>query len=80
MYTFSGVTEFVGRTAAREHDRKFLDHLLLPDNRWIVFDKAYTTYHQFAKWTLQKVWFVTRMKDNSDYHFTNLLVDKTKNG
>ncbi|SEB03700.1 Transposase DDE domain-containing protein, partial [Chitinophaga terrae (ex Kim and Jung 2007)] len=47
-------------------------------NSWLVFDKAYNVYHQFAKWTTQKVWFVTRMKDNADFHITKVLVDKTK--
>lgn len=58
MDAFSGVTEFVRMTEAREHDRKFLYHLKLSVNSWLVFDKAYTVYHQFAKWTTQKIWFV----------------------
>jgi hypothetical protein len=78
MDAFSGVTEFVRMTEAREHDRKFLYHLKLAPNSWLVFDKAYTVYHQFAKWTEQKIWFVTRMKDNADYHVTKVLIDKTK--
>ena len=78
MDAFSGVTEFVRMTEAREHDRKFLYHLKLPAGSWLVFDKAYTVYQQFAKWTLQKVWFVTRMKDNADFHVTKVLVDKTR--
>ena len=78
MDAFSGVTEFVRMTEAREHDRKFLYHLKLATNSWLVFDKAYTVYHQFAKWTDQKIWFVTRMKDNADFHVTKVLVDKTK--
>ena len=78
MDAFSGVTEFVRMTEAREHDRKFLYHLKLAANSWLVFDKAYTVYHQFAKWTDQKIWFVTRMKDNADFHVTKVLVDKTK--
>jgi hypothetical protein len=78
MDAFSGVTEFVRMTAAREHDRRFLYHLKLPAGSWIVFDKAYTVYHQFAKWTSEKVWFVTRMKDNADYHVTKVLIDRTK--
>jgi hypothetical protein len=76
--SFSGVTEFVRMTEAREHDRKFLYHLKLAANSWLVFDKAYNVYHQFAKWTTQKIWFVTRMKDNADFHVTKVLVDKTK--
>lgn len=78
MDAFSGVTEFVRMTEAREHDRKFLYHLKLAANSWLVFDKAYNVYHQFAKWTDQKIWFVTRMKDNADFHVTKVLVDKTK--
>src|SRR6185312_616112 len=78
MDAFSGVTEFIRMTEAREHDRKFLYHLKLAANSWLVFDKAYTVYHQFAKWTNEKIWFVTRMKDNADYHVTKVLVDKTK--
>lgn len=78
MDAFSGVTEFVRMTEAKEHDRKFLYHLKLAANSWLVFDKAYTVYHQFAKWTDLKVWFVTRMKDNADFHVTKVLVDKTK--
>jgi Transposase DDE domain/Domain of unknown function (DUF4372) len=78
MDAFSGVTEFVRMTEAREHDRKFLYHLKLAANSWLVFDRAYTVYQQFAKWTNEKIWFVTRMKDNADYHVTKVLVDKTK--
>ncbi len=78
MDAFSGVTEFVRLTEAREHDQKFLYHLKLAPNSWIVFDKAYTTYHQFAKWTGQKVWFVTRERSNADFHVTKVIVDKTR--
>ncbi|RXK87019.1 IS4 family transposase [Filimonas effusa] len=78
MDAFSGTAEFVRLTEAREHDQKFLYHLKLVPNSWIVFDKAYTTYGQFAKWTSQKVWFVTRERNNADVHVTKVLVDKTK--
>lgn len=78
MDAFSGVTEFVRLTEAREHDQKFLYRLKLAPNSWIVFDKAYTTYGQFAKWTNQQVWFVTRERYNADFHVTKVLVDKTK--
>ena len=59
-------------------NRKFLNHLKLAANSWLVFDKAYTVYHQFSKWTDQKVWFVTRMRDNADFHVTKVLVDRIK--
>lgn len=78
MDAFSGVTEFVRITAAKEHDQRFLYHLKLPASSWLVFDKAYTDYRQFAKWTGQKIWFVTRMRDNAVYHVTKVLIDKTR--
>jgi IS4 transposase len=33
----------------------------------VVFDKAYNYYHQFALWTQNEVYFVTRMKKNAVY-------------
>jgi hypothetical protein len=72
MDAFSGVTEFVRMTAAREHDQKFLLQLKLPTGSWIVFDKAYTNYRLFAKWTTQKIWFVSRIRENADYHVTKV--------
>jgi hypothetical protein len=78
MDAFSGVAEYVRITAAKEHDRRFLYHLDIPSKSWLVFDKAYNTYSQFAKWTEKKIWFVTRMKDNAVFHVTKVLIDKTK--
>jgi hypothetical protein len=78
MDAFSGVAEFVRMTEARVHDRKFLYHIDLPANSFVVFDKAYNLYNQFDKWTKQKIWFVTRMKDNAVYHVTKVLLDNTK--
>jgi len=78
MDAFSGVTEFLRITEAREHDRRFLYHVKLPANSFIVFDKGYNLYSQFAKWTTQKVWFVTRMKDNAVYHVTKVITDNTR--
>lgn len=78
MDAFSGVTEYLRITEAKEHDRKFLYHIKLPANSFIVFDKGYNLYSQFAKWTSQKVWFVTRMKDNAVYHVTKVITDNTR--
>ncbi len=78
MDAFSGIVDFARITAAKVHDRKFLYHLQLPADSFIVFDKAYNLYRQFAKWTSQKVWFVTRMKDNAVYHVTKVITDNTK--
>jgi Transposase DDE domain/Domain of unknown function (DUF4372) len=78
MDAFSGITEFVRMTAAREHDRIFLYYLNLPANSWVVFDKAYNAYQQFTKWTAQKVWFVTRMRENAGFHVTKVIIDRTR--
>lgn len=78
MDAFSGVTEYLRITAAKEHDRKFLYHIKLPANSFVVFDRGYNLYSQFAKWTAQKVWFVTRMKKNADFHVTKVITDNTK--
>ena len=78
MDAFSGVVEFMRITEAKEHDRKFLHYIKLPPNSFIVFDKGYNLYSQFAKWTTQKVWFVTRMKDNAVFHVTKVITDKTR--
>lgn len=78
MDAFSGITEFVRMTEAKEHDRKFLYQLNVAPNSWIVFDKAYNLYLQFDKWSQQKVWFVTRMKDNAVFHVTKVIIDHTK--
>ena len=78
MDAFSGVTEFLRITQAKEHDRKFLYHIKLPANSFLVFDRAYNLYGQFAKWTSQKIWFVTRMKTNAVYHVTKVITDNTR--
>jgi len=33
----------------------------------LVFDRGYADYHWWLRLTQQKVWFVTRLKDNADY-------------
>ena len=61
------VGRFVKMTAAKVNNQKFLKSLDLISNSMIVFDKAYNYYHQFALWTTQQVYFVTRMKRNAVY-------------
>jgi hypothetical protein len=78
MDAFSGICEFVRITAAKRNDRKFLYSLKLPTNSWIVFDKGYNLYVQYAKWSTQRVWFVTHMKDNTVFHVIKVITDRTK--
>lgn len=78
MDAFSGVADFVRMTSAKLHDKNFLAFLKLEPNSFVVFDKAYNHYLQFASWTKKKVWFVTRMKDNAVYHVSKVIMDRTK--
>jgi Transposase DDE domain/Domain of unknown function (DUF4372) len=78
MDAFSGITEFVRITEAKQNDRKFLYELKPVANSWLVFDKGYTVHRYFSKWSENKIWFVTRMQANADYHVCKVLVDRTK--
>jgi IS4 transposase len=61
------VGRFIKITEAKAHDKTFLKSLELISHSMIVFDKAYNYYHQFAQWTGQQVFFVTRLKTNAVY-------------
>jgi Transposase DDE domain/Domain of unknown function (DUF4372) len=61
------VGRFIKLTAARVHDHVFLKSLALVPGSMIIFDRGYNDYHQFAEWTEQKVYFVTRLKRKSAY-------------
>lgn len=61
------VPSLVVFTSAATHDHVFLKELQLRKGSIVVFDKAYTDYLQFSQWTLDGVFFVTRMKDNAVY-------------
>lgn len=54
-------------TEGSRHDHTFLKHLNLPEGSYLVMDKGYTDYHQYAQWTGQGVYFITRMKNNALY-------------
>ena len=62
------VGRFIKITEAKVHDKNFLKSLDLVTNTMIVFDKAYNYYHQFALWTKNNVYFVTRQKTNAKYN------------
>ena len=61
------VGRFIKITAAKVHDKNFLKSLELISHSMIVFDKAYNYYHQFALWTQNQVYFVSRLKTNAVY-------------
>jgi hypothetical protein len=54
-------------TKGSQHDHTFLKHLQLPEGSYVVMDKGYTDYHQYANWNNQGIFYITRMKDNARY-------------
>ncbi len=61
------VGRFIKITAAKVHDKNFLKSIELISHSMVVFDKAYNYYPQFALWTQNQVYFVTRIKSNAIY-------------
>ena len=68
------VGRFVKITAAKVHDKNFLKSLELISHSMVVFDRAYNYYHQFALWSQQQVFFVTRLKKNAVYEVIEVKV------
>ena len=54
-------------TAASHHDVGFIQNLSLPKGSIIVFDRGYTDYTQYEKWTVNQVSWVTRIRNNGQY-------------
>ncbi len=61
------VGRFMRITEAKTHDKNFLKDIQVPKYSMLVFDKAYNYYQQFAKWTKDDIYFVTRQKTNAVY-------------
>lgn len=70
------VAKFVRITEAKLHDKNFLSQIKVPAYSMLVFDKAYNYYKQFAKWTEQRIYFVTRQKDNAICEILETNMDK----
>ena len=67
------VGRFIKITTAKVHDKNFLKSIDVLSHSMVVFDKAYNYYHQFALWTSQSVYFVTRLKKNAVYEVIEVL-------
>ena len=52
-------------TAGACNDHEFLKDLILEKDDIAIFDKAYVDYKQYAKWSKDCIYFVTREKDNA---------------
>ena len=54
-------------TEARRSDVKMADAFPLNPGSIVVMDRGYNDYALFGQWTDQKIYFVTRLKDNAAY-------------
>jgi hypothetical protein len=71
MHTMINAAEdvpcLINFTSAATHDHTFLKNLNLKRGSIVVFDKGYVDYLQYMQWTEDGIFFVTRLKDNTNY-------------
>ena len=67
LYGSSLMPHFIDFTAAADNDQNIYSKLKLPQGSYVVFDKGYNNYKQYAKFTEQDIFFVTRQKENAVY-------------
>jgi hypothetical protein len=58
---------FVRITEAKQHDIKAARLLRLNPGSIVAMDRAYNDFELFGRWCQQEVFFVTRMKENTQY-------------
>ena len=56
---------FIQFDAAADNDQRIYKKLSLPAGSYLVFDKGYNNYRQFAAFTAAGIYFITRQKDNA---------------
>lgn len=54
-------------TDGKVHDVRVPQTLQFAPGSVVVMDRGYVDYELFGRWTKEKVWFVTRRKDNAAY-------------
>jgi len=59
--------QFVHVTTGKVHEVNILKKLALDPGTIIAIDRGLVDYAQWASWTRQGVYFVTRLKENADY-------------
>lgn len=59
---------FVCMTVARDNDCKGLKKFNLKPGTIVALDRGYNDFTQFGDWTMEGVYFVTRMKVNTKHH------------
>ena len=58
---------YVWITEAKRHDRTVARDIVLKPGSIVAFDRAYNDYSLFSSWTADKIFFVTRQKENAVY-------------
>ena len=61
---------FVHITDGKVADVKVAQMLVFPAGTVVVYDRGYVDYRLFGEWTERGVYFVTRLKDNTQYVIT----------
>ncbi|QNL50281.1 IS4 family transposase [Olivibacter sp. SDN3] len=67
IHSREDVPSLVRFSSAATHDHVFLKELELKRGSFVVFDKGYIDYAQYASWDMEGVFFVTRQKENAVY-------------
>ncbi len=67
LNAYEEVPQLIHFTDAATHDHTFLSKIKLQPHQIALFDRGYVDYKQYAKWTKQNIFFVTRLKDNAVY-------------
>jgi hypothetical protein len=57
-------------TEGKVHDVRIAKTLVFPAGTVVVYDRGYNDYRLFGEWTEAGVYFVTRIKDNTQYVIT----------
>jgi hypothetical protein len=56
----------------RKHDATYAKRFPLAPGSIVTMDRGYNDYKLFAYWTVQKIFFVTRLKENADYDVVSM--------
>ena len=62
----------------KKHDVTIAHKISLSPGSIIAMDRAYNDYRRFALWTENRIYFVTRLKDNADYEGVKNFKDPQK--
>lgn len=56
----------------RKHDATYAKRFPLAPGSIVTMDRGYNDYKLFAYWTAQRIFFVTRLKENADYDVVSM--------